>query len=525
MKERLKHRAVLALIIFSEFCERYTFYSIRSVLFTFSLEYYHLTVLQATRVVHLFVSLCYLFSVVGGVLADSVLGRYWTIMYFNMAYAAGNIFLCLSSTQRAPAALCAGLSLISIGTGSIKPCVSAFGGEQVRSVRKVGTFFSIFYFFINTGSLVGVLASPFLAAWNCRKGAVCYIRAFQVSTVMHIISAVLFAAGTGLYHRSNPDSSVFKAMCVRARILLKKRFRWLCPRKNFYMRKKNAPLRTPGANAFARCLQREDVVRSSADIDVQGEIQMTLSILRIFAFAPFFWMLFDQQSSSWVEQGMRMDPHAMLFGKQLTILPSQMQAMNSIAAILMIPLFSHALYPLATKAGIDLHPLKRMNVGLLLAPLSFLVSAALESILYSSKQDISILWQTPQYIIMTAAEILVSITGLELAYTQSPVATRSLVFAAWLMSSTLGNILVLVLGTANPILAHVGLPPQLGSQLLFCTTGTVAGLFFARTSKGFVYTEWTRLDSAKKFAPNDEVANNQKNSCQHIQVRQEQDLV
>lgn len=525
MKERLKHRGALALIIFSEFCERYTFYSIRSVLFTFTLEYYHLTTFQATRVVHLFVSLCYFFSVMGGVLADSVLGRYWTIMYFNMAYAAGNILLCLSSTERAPVALCAGLALISIGTGSIKPCISAFGGEQVRSARKVGAFFSVFYFFINTGSLVGVLVSPLLAALNCKKGAGCYVRAFQISAAMHLVSAVFFAAGSGLYRRSSPDSSIFRATCIRMRILLKKRFRWLYARRSFCTRKQNMFLKAPGANAFARGLQREESILSSTGVDVQSDIQMTLSILRIFAFAPFFWMLFDQQSSSWVEQGMRMDPHAVLFGRQLTILPSQMQAMNSIAVILMIPLFSHALYPLAAKAGLGLHPLKRMNVGLLLAPMSFFVSAALESILHSSKKNVSILWQIPQYIIMTAAEILVSITGLELAYTQSPVATRSLVFAAWLMSSALGNVLVLVLGAANPIMAHAGLPPQLGGQLLFCVAGTVAGLFFARASKRFVYTEQSRIDNAKKFAPNDEVANDQKNSCQRIQVRQEQNLV
>lgn len=57
-----------------------------------------------------------------------------------------------------------GLFLIALGTGGIKPCVSAFGGDQFTSdqSRLLQSFFSVFYFAINAGSLLSMLITPVL---------------------------------------------------------------------------------------------------------------------------------------------------------------------------------------------------------------------------------------------------------------------------------------------------------------------------------------------------------------------------
>lgn len=65
-----------------------------------------------------------------------------------------------------------GLSLIAIGTGGIKPCVAAFGGDQFHlpSQRQLlERFFSVFYFTINLGGFVGMIFTPVL-----RKGITCF---------------------------------------------------------------------------------------------------------------------------------------------------------------------------------------------------------------------------------------------------------------------------------------------------------------------------------------------------------------
>ena len=56
-----------------------------------------------------------------------------------------------------------GLFLIAVGTGGIKPCVAAFGGDQFKlpeQQRQLQTFFSIFYFSINAGSLISTFITP-----------------------------------------------------------------------------------------------------------------------------------------------------------------------------------------------------------------------------------------------------------------------------------------------------------------------------------------------------------------------------
>jgi dipeptide/tripeptide permease len=58
-----------------------------------------------------------------------------------------------------------GLALIAVGTGGIKPCVSAFGGDQFKlpeQERQLQTFFSVFYFAINAGSLISTALTPIL---------------------------------------------------------------------------------------------------------------------------------------------------------------------------------------------------------------------------------------------------------------------------------------------------------------------------------------------------------------------------
>lgn len=65
-----------------------------------------------------------------------------------------------------------GLSLIAIGTGGIKPCVAAFGGDQFHLPSQqllLQQFFSVFYFAINLGGFVGMIFTPVL-----RKGITCF---------------------------------------------------------------------------------------------------------------------------------------------------------------------------------------------------------------------------------------------------------------------------------------------------------------------------------------------------------------
>jgi POT family proton-dependent oligopeptide transporter len=153
----------------------------------------------------------------------------------------------------------------------------------------------------------------------------------------------------------------------------------------------------------------------------------------IYAFIAMFWALFDQQGSAWVLQAQRMDRHFVIDWD-----PSQAQWLNPALVLLFIPLFNRVIYP-GFERFWPLTPLRRIGIGLFLTVPAFLLPAWLEARL-DAGESVNIIWQLGGYTIMTAAEILVSITALEFSYSQAPKRMKSLVMGAFLMSVSIGNL-------------------------------------------------------------------------------------
>jgi POT family proton-dependent oligopeptide transporter len=146
-----------------------------------------------------------------------------------------------------------------------------------------------------------------------------------------------------------------------------------------------------------------------------------------------FWALFDQQGSAWVLQAERMDRHFIVDWD-----PSQAQWLNPALVLLFIPLFNRVIYP-AFDHFWPLTPLRKISLGLFLTVPAFLLPAWLEARL-DAGESVNIVWQFGAYVIMTAAEILVSITALEFSYTQAPKRMKSLVMGTFFSGVALGNL-------------------------------------------------------------------------------------
>lgn len=158
-------------------------------------------------------------------------------------------------------------------------------------------------------------------------------------------------------------------------------------------------------------------------------------------------MLYDQQSSTWVEQGFKMSTSASFGNAKLKILSTQMQTWNSIFILCFIPLFTNFLYPFIEYLGWKITPIQKMASGIFFASLSFVASAFLEhkiSVYSLRDEKICILWQLPQYLLLTTGEILLNMTGLEFIYSESPDSMRTIILAGWLLTVTVGNLLVIV---------------------------------------------------------------------------------
>ncbi|MFM8332098.1 MAG: MFS transporter, partial [Candidatus Methylumidiphilus sp.] len=276
-------------IIGNEFAERFSYYGMRAILVVFMTQYLvdasgvraAMSDSEAKGYFHLFVSATYFTPFFGALLADGVLGKYRTIMLLSLVYCLGHFALALDDTRLG---LLLGQSLIALGAGGIKPCVSAHVGDQFGASNQhlLGRAFSGFYLAINLGAFVSMLLVPWLLQ---RYGAAV---AFAVPGVLMLLATGLFWAGRWQFAHIPPTGLGF----VREAL-------------------------------------------SSEGLRGLGKLA------GIYLFIAMFWALFDQNGSSWVLQAQQMD--RVLFGYE--ILPSQIQAANPLLIVLLTPLFQQVLYP------------------------------------------------------------------------------------------------------------------------------------------------------------------------------------
>jgi POT family proton-dependent oligopeptide transporter len=369
-------------IISNETAERFSFYGMRGILFVFMTKYLvdesgQLAVMEveeARGYFHLFVAAVYLTPLAGALLSDVVLGKYRTIISLSIVYCLGHGVLALDDTRWG---LGLGLGLIAIGSGGIKPCVSAHVGDQFgkTNANLLEKVFSWFYFSINLGAFVSSALTPIL------------LDRYGPHVAFGVPGALMFLATFAF---------------------------WLGRRRFIHV--------PPGGRKFLKEATSREGLGALARLFV------------IYAFVAMFWALFDQTGSSWIDQAEHMDRHFL----GVEWLPSQLQAINPVLVMVLIPVFSLGVYP-AIRRVVPLTPLRKIAIGFFITIGAYLVTALAEYWIQQG-QTPSIAWQLLAYLILTAAEVMVSITCLEFSYTQAPKTLKSLVMALFLMSVSLGNL-------------------------------------------------------------------------------------
>src|SRR5207302_10618782 len=157
------------------------------------------------------------------------------------------------------------------------------------------------------------------------------------------------------------------------------------------------------------------------------------NLLILVPFGAMFWALWQQNFSSWVVQADKMDRH--LFGKEW--LPAQIQTVNPIFILVMLPLFSYAIYPAIDKV-FRLTPLRKIGLGLFITAVAFVIVGWIQGRI-DAGQTPHVIWQILAFVVLTAGEVMVSVTHLEFAYTQAPKKMKSLVMCTYLIAISLGN--------------------------------------------------------------------------------------
>ena len=448
-------------IVGNEAAERFSFYGMKTILVVFMTQYLmtasgspnYMTDTQAREWMHLFVASAYFFPVIGAIIADAFLGKYLTILSLSVVYVIGHLFLAcidlpsaaLNATFDPRGWMIAGLLLIAIGSGGIKPCVSAHVGDQFGHANRhlISKVFGWFYFAINFGSFFSTLLTPWLLK-NYGPGW-----AFGVPGILMTIATFIFWMG-------------------------RNRFTHIQPRGMQYFAETFGP----------------------------SGLMSILKLVPLYLFVAVFWSLYDQGGGAWVQQAQQMNLNFM----GLTWLESQIQAVNPLLILIYIPLFAYVIYPLMSKL-FKLTPLRKILMGFALTVLSFMIAAHAQGLIdkeverfrevltpmcaagtldtaatcalmrademNSSAIDLeaangdqakmlasltdagvavfkdgttlqaqwpTVGWQLLAYLVITAAEVLVSITCLEFSYTQAPKQMKSLIMSFYLLSVALGNL-------------------------------------------------------------------------------------
>jgi POT family proton-dependent oligopeptide transporter len=320
-------------IIGNEAAERFSFYGMRGILTIYMTQHLrnaagepdYLNDEEAKFIYHIFVMAVYFFPIVGSLISDVLWGKYKTILLLSLGYCVGHACLALGDTGiggflMSPYAwLLVGLGFISVGSGAIKPCVSAHVGDQFgkRNKHLISRVFSWFYFSINVGAAASSILTPILLAkvgpWA----------AFGLPGVLMAVATLVFWMG----------------------------------------RDKFAHIPPAGAEEFTSSIGSPEGLRALAN----------LSPLFLI-FVPMFWALFDQTGSAWVLQATRLELQFL----GIEWYESQIQFVNPVLILILIPTFTYVVYPLMGKL-FEPTPLRKIGIGLFVAALAFSLSGWIET--------------------------------------------------------------------------------------------------------------------------------------------------
>tara|TARA_B100000029_G_scaffold221615_1_gene219294 strand:- start:6733 stop:8061 length:1329 start_codon:yes stop_codon:yes gene_type:complete len=377
-------------IIANEAAERFSFYGMKSILVIYMTQYLFITTGDnnlseetAKGYFHLFTSAVYFFPILGALFSDIFFGKYKTIIFLSLIYCFGHFFLSIDASLMG---LLIGLSLISIGSGGIKPCVSAHLGDQFNIMNKylISKAYSWFYIAINLGAFTSTLLIPYLLFKYSANIA------FLIPGIFMLLATIFFWLGRYKFVHIKPEGK-----------------------------------------------------KVITELYKKNNLKIILKLFYIFLFVSIFWCLFDQTGSSWILQAEQMDKK--MFGIEL--LSSQILSFNPIMILIFTPIFFKYLYP-KLNLYINLTPANKILIGFILTFFSFVIITIAQYFINLGFK-INIIWQIFAYAVLTSGEIFVSITCLEISYTHAPKKLKSVVVAFFLLSISLGNLFTSLINFLN----------------------------------------------------------------------------
>ncbi|CAG2248769.1 PHT [Mytilus edulis] len=376
----------------------------------------------------------FIIPVFGGYIADTIAGKYNTILGAGLIYLLGLFLLPASAVdyskwfgqddegasydmtvETRKNFFFSGLVFIALGTGGIKANVGPFGAQQVDDMgpEAVQSFFNWFYWFINAGALVAYSGVAYI------QQNISFEIGFLIPLVSMVVALILFVVAKNQYVITQPGGSILQD--------------------------------SVGVCMATKC-RGFDKARGPYSNDMVDGVIAVLRILPVFLLIIIYWAIYSQMQSSFFLQSERMN----IYIGDAKMPAALLNIFNTIIILILIPIMDRIVYPFLAKINRSPSHLQRIGVGFILATLSVVVAGILE--IYRKKnlastggvsQDlagdtfnastISFFAQVPEFALVGASEVFTSISGLEFAYSQAPDFMQGVCMGLFLMMSGLGN--------------------------------------------------------------------------------------
>lgn len=454
------HPRGLSTLFFTEMWERFSYYGLRPLLVLFMSAAimqggFGIERNQASAIVGIYAASVYLASLPGGWVADRLLGLRRAIMTGAVLIACGHFSIGLSAFAHGRIPFFIGLIFIVLGTGLLKPNISAIVGDlypEGGARRDAG--FSIFYMGINGGAVLGQTVTGLLGekyGWHWGFGA---------AGVGMLIGVFVFATrsrktlGTlGLDRTRHPDPTIQARQERNIKLILAAGLGLLALvvvlaatgvlRLNPQAIGKNMTYVLVGmaVSYFAYIF-----IFGGLNSDEKKRVAV---IAILFAFAAIFWSAFEQAPTS-----------LNLFAKDFTdrqflgweIPATWFQNVNSIFIVLLAPVFA-ALWLRLARRGTNPSSSAKFAFGLLFGGVGFgvMIFAAYSVLASNGTIKVSAWWLVVSYIFQTIGELCLSPVGLSSMTKLSPRKYVGQMMGIWFLATALGNLIAgLVGGNVDP---------------------------------------------------------------------------
>jgi POT family proton-dependent oligopeptide transporter len=446
------HPRGLSTLFFTEMWERFSYYGIRPLLVLFMAAALTdggmgMSRDQAAPIVGIYGASVYLASLPGGWVADRILGLRRAIWYGGILIALGHLSIALSAVAGSWAFFL-GLFLIVLGTGLLKPNISAIVGDlypEGGARRDAG--FSIFYMGINVGALAAPIITGYLGedvGWHYGFGAAGV--GMVIGLIWYKITADRNLGDIGMSPTRHPDPAIAAREQQQAMTFLAAGFGVLALIVLGVYMSGLRPLDIAQNMSYvmaALALAYFVYMFFFAGLDTD-EMKRVAVIVVLFVFATIFWSAFEQAPTS-LNLFAADYTDRVIGGWEMPVL--WLQSANSFFVITLAPVFAALWVSLARRRG-DLSSPAKFALGLFFAAVGFAIMIfAARAVLQGGEGfRVSPWWLVASYFFQTVGELCLSPVGLSSMTKLSPRRFTGQMMGVWFMAAAMGNLIAGIVG-------------------------------------------------------------------------------